>query len=293
MIESGIDFCIFTGSTGTGRKVGAACAERLIPHVLELGGKTPALVCADADIERTARALVWGAFANSGQVCVSIERAYVHKDIYDELLTAIKNEVKTLRQGNPMTGEVDIGSMTWHKQREIVLQHVEMAKKQGAEVFFEAETLPEPGLYYPPTILIHCNNEMDIMRREIFGPVLPIMKINSEEEGVTLCNDSSFGLMGYVFTKNVHKGKALAEQIRAGTVMVNDALITFAAPETPWGGIGFSGVGKTHGEDGLKELCQVRHVNYDRIRFKRELWWFPYREKFYQRVKKWIEYWYR
>ncbi len=292
LLDSGIDYCLFTGSTETGRKVAAACGERLIPCTLELGGKTPALVCADADIERTARALVWGAFANSGQVCVSIERAYVHQAIYDELLKKILEEIKLLRQGNPLAQEVDLGSMTWSKQRSKVEACVRRAKEQGANVLVGGNTPEGPGLFYPPTVLVDCEQTMDVMREEIFGPVLPIMKINTEAQGITLCNDSPFGLMGYVFTKDTHRGKKLAEKITAGSVIVNDSLITFAAPETPWGGIGYSGMGRTHSHAGLQDLCQLRHVNVDRIQLKRELWWYPYRNKFYQAVKKFIRFWF-
>lgn len=292
LIENGIDYCIFTGSAQTGRKVAAACGERLIPHVLELGGKTAALVCADADIARTAKALVWGAFANSGQVCVSIERAFVHKNIHDKLVEAILKEVKSLRQGNPAEQEVDVGSMTWQKQREIVEEHVKTARAQGATIRIGGMKPNAPGLFYPPTVLTDCKPDMDIMRREIFGPLLPIMKISNEEEGIRLCNASRAGLMSYVFTNDTRKGRHLAEQLQTGMIMVNDVLNAFAAPETPWGGIRDAGIGQTHSDQGLRDLCYTHHINYDRFRFKRDPWWFPYTNKLYQRMRKFVKFWF-
>ena len=129
------------------------------------------------------------------------------------------------------------------------------------------------------------------MRKEIFGPVMPIMRVRDEEEAVHLANDSHLGLAAYVFTDDAQKGRRLAERIEAGTVMVNDCLITYGAPETPWGGVKQSGIGITHSERGLKELCQLRHVNYDRLALKRELWWYPYSDTIYKqtlKLMKWI-----
>jgi succinate-semialdehyde dehydrogenase/glutarate-semialdehyde dehydrogenase len=147
------------------------------------------------------------------------------------------------------------------------------------------------GLQFQPTVVTECRQEMEIMRKEIFGPVMPVMRVRDEEEAVRLANDSALGLAAYVFTDDRQKGRRLAERIEAGTVMVNDCLLTFGAPETPWGGVKQSGIGHTHSDRGLQELCQMRHVNYDRLALKRELWWYPYSEKVYQstlKLMKWI-----
>jgi succinate-semialdehyde dehydrogenase/glutarate-semialdehyde dehydrogenase len=291
LIDAGIDFCAFTGSTGTGKKIGAACGERLIPCTLELGGKAPAIVCADADVERTARALTWGGFANSGQVCASVERVYAHESVYDELVERIVALAGKLRQGDPTGGEVDVGAMTWDRQVEIVEERVKQAVGAGAKLLAGGKRAGGQGLFFQPTVLGECTQEMDVMRKEIFGPVLPIARVKDEEEALKLANDSHLGLLAYVFTKDGAKGKRIAERIEAGTVMVNDVLLTYGAPETPWGGVKQSGLGRTHGLIGLKELCEVRHVNYDRIALKRELWWYPYSEKMYKRslgLLKWL-----
>lgn len=280
LIDAGIDYCCFTGSTVTGKKVAAACGERLIPCTLELGGKAAAVVCADADVDRTAKALVWGAFANQGQVCASVERVYAHQAVHDELVQKVLAEVDKLRPGD------DTGSMTWERQTEIVEERIQSAVQQGAKLRSGGKRRGDKGLAFTPTVLTDCRQDMDIMRKEIFGPVMPIMKVRDEEEAVRLANDSHLGLLSYVFTADTQKGRRLAERIEAGTTIVNDVLITYGAPETPWGGIKQSGIGITHSEKGLRELSQARHVNYDRLTFKRELWWYPYSDKLYKQTLK-------
>jgi acyl-CoA reductase-like NAD-dependent aldehyde dehydrogenase len=279
LIDGGIDYCIFTGSTATGKKVAAACGERLIPCVLELGGKAAAIVCADADLDRTARALTWGAFANQGQVCVSVERVYAHQAVHDELVQKIVENVEKLRPDD------DTGAMTWERQTEIVEERVKSAVDAGAKLRTGGRRRGR-GLAYLPTVITDCRQDMEVMRKEIFGPVMPIMKVRDEEEAVTLANDSSLGLAGYVFTGDRMKGRRIAEKIESGTVMVNDCLLTFGAPETPWAGVKQSGIGRTHSDEGLRDLCQARHVNYDRLALARELWWYPYSDAVYRQTLK-------
>jgi succinate-semialdehyde dehydrogenase/glutarate-semialdehyde dehydrogenase len=280
LIDAGIDMCVFTGSTATGRKVAAACGERLIPCTLELGGKAPAIVCADADLERTANALVWGAFANAGQVCASVERVFAHQAVYEELCARVIEKTRALRAGT------DFGAMTWDKQVEIVEERIAQAVAAGARVVTGGRRAEERGRVFAPTVIMECRPEMDVMRKEIFGPVMPIMKVRDEEEAVALANDSRLGLLAYVFTTDRKKGSRIARRIEAGTVMVNDVLSTFAAPETPWGGVKDSGIGRTHGAIGLRELCEIRHVNRDRVQpLKRDPFWYPYDEKTHDRMR--------
>jgi succinate-semialdehyde dehydrogenase/glutarate-semialdehyde dehydrogenase len=287
LIDSGIDYCIFTGSTATGRKVAAACGERLIPCVLELGGKAPAIVCADADLERTARAITWGAFANQGQICVSVERVYAHHAVHDELVERVLGIAKEIRQGDASSAgaDLDTGSMTWERQTEIVEERIRKALDEGARLRLGGKRRGQ-GLQFEPTVLTECRQDMEIMRKEIFGPVMPIMRVRDEEEAVALANDSHLGLAAYVFTEDRRKAQRLAERIEAGTVMVNDCLLTYGAPETPWSGVKQSGIGLTHSDRGLQELCLARHVNYDRVSFGRELWWYPYSDAVYKQTLK-------
>jgi len=290
LIDAGIDYLHFTGSTAVGKKVAAACGERLIPCALELGGKAPAVVCADADPKRTARALVWGAFANQGQVCVSVERVYAHQAVHDELVENIIKLTNELRLGDPAGDNVDAGSMTWDHQVEIVEERIKSAVDAGAKVRTGGQRTGR-GLQFAPTVITDCKHDMEIMKREIFGPVMPIMKVRDEEEAVRLANDSHLGLAAYVFTDDKQKGRRLADRVEAGTVMVNDCLVAYGAPETPFGGIKQSGIGVTHSDRGLRDLCQARHVNYDRLTFKRELWWYPYSDKVQRqtlKLMKWL-----
>ncbi|HEY3356300.1 MAG TPA: aldehyde dehydrogenase family protein [Polyangia bacterium] len=282
LIDAGVDQIIFTGSVATGRKVAAACGERLIPCTLELGGKAAAIVCPDADLERTANALLWGAFGNSGQVCASVERVYAHKDVYDELVRRVVEKTKTLRQGDPARPDTDVGAMTWGQQVAIVADRVASAVAAGAEAVTGGKAKDGGGMFFEPTVLTGVRQDMDVMRKEIFGPVMPIMRVEDEEEAIRLANDSHLGLLGYVFTKDRDKGRRIAERMEAGTVMVNDVLATYGMPETPWAGVKQSGLGMTHSDDGLRALCQTRHVNVDRFAPKRELWWYPYGEKPYR-----------
>lgn len=279
LISGGIDYCVFTGSVATGKKVAAACGERLIPCTLELGGKAPAIVCDDADLDRAAQAITWGGFANSGQVCASVERVYAVGSIHDALVAKIVQQTAQLRQGDGSTGEtVDIGAMAWDQQIAHVERIVAAAISQGATVVAGGHRKAGAGMFFEPTVLTNCRQDMDVMTKEVFGPVIPIMRVNDEDEAVRLANDSQLGLLAYVFTRDRIRGTRLAERIAAGTVMVNDVLNTFGCPETPWGGVKHSGIGRTHSIIGLRDLCEMRHVNYDRVSLGRELWWYPYKE---------------
>jgi len=279
LIDGGIDYCVFTGSVNTGKKVAAACGERLIGCTLELGGKAPALVCGDADLDRAAQAITWGGFANAGQVCASVERVYAVDSIHDALVEKIAKQARELRQGDASASQdIDMGAMSWDQQVNNVERLVNAAVSAGAKVEAGGKRRAGKGMFFEPTVLSNCTQDMDVMRKEIFGPVIPIMRVQNEEEAVRLANDSHLGLLAYVFTKDRERGKRLAERIEAGTVMVNDVLNTFACPETPWGGVKQSGIGRTHSMHGLRDLCETRHVNYDRVAFGREVWWYPYRE---------------
>jgi succinate-semialdehyde dehydrogenase/glutarate-semialdehyde dehydrogenase len=284
LIDAGIDYCVFTGSVATGRKVAAACGERLIPCTLELGGKAPAIVRRDADLDRAAQAIAWGGFANSGQVCCSVERVYAHADIHDALVERLVACTRALRQGDASVrdAEVDVGAMTWDRQVENVERLVASAVAGGAQVACGGRRAPGPGLFYEPTILTGCRQDMEVMRKEIFGPVIPVMRVADDDEAVALANDSHLGLNAYVFSRDVPAARRVAERLEAGTVMVNDVLHTFGCPETPWGGVKQSGIGRTHSAHGLRELCQLRHVNHDRVALPRELWWYPYTERTYR-----------
>jgi acyl-CoA reductase-like NAD-dependent aldehyde dehydrogenase len=283
LIRSGVNMMVFTGSVATGRKVNVAAAEQMIPCVLELGGKDPAIVLPDADLDSAALKIGWGAFANSGQTCASVERVYVHESVAPAFTEKVVALARRLRQGEPNSYDVDVGAMTTQMQVDIVKRHLEEARKKGAKVLAggEVKVTQDGARYVQPTVLADVTHEMAIMRDETFGPMLPIMTFQSEDEAVRLANDSPYGLSAYVFTRDKAKADRIANQLLAGTVMHNDALYTHAAPETPWGGVKASGLGRVHGKHGLRDLCEVRHVNLERFNFP-AFWYYPYSAKAYR-----------
>jgi len=280
LIEAGIQKLVFTGGVETGKRVAAACGARLVPCVMELGGKAPLIACADADIERTARAIVYGGFANAGQVCVSVERVYAHKDVYLPLVNRVKTLVGQLRIGDPAKDFFDIGAIIFPRQIDVAKSHIEDALGKGAELVCGGHKKEGPGQFFEPTVLSECTDQMTVMNEEIFGPIVPFQKVDSEEEAVTLANRSHLGLNAYVFTKDRAKGRKIAERIEAGSVVVNDVFVNYAACETPFGGIKQSGFGRVHGEDALRDMSERRHVNYDRMASPaKDPLWFPYTPK--------------
>lgn len=279
IIEAGVDFVDFIGSARTGRKVAAACGERLTPYVLELGGKAPALVLDDAPMARAIDAIVWGAFVNNGQACVSVERILVHDKAWDRFVPPFVEKVKALRLGDPTAGaDIDLGPVANQRQLEVVERLIADATAKGARVLCGGRRLDRPGLYHEPTVITDATPDMAILNEEIFGPAVVIVRCADAEAMIAEANRTRHGLGGYVFTRDSVRGRALAERIEAGAVMVNDTVAIQAIPEAPWGGVKDSGVGFAHAEEGLRHLCQVRHVNFDLVPWmNRELWWFPYR----------------
>jgi acyl-CoA reductase-like NAD-dependent aldehyde dehydrogenase len=292
LVDAGVQHVCFTGSVATGRRVGEQCGRRLIPCTLELGGKCPAIVCHDADLDRASQALVWGAFCNHGQACASVERAYVDQRVWNDLKAKVVALARTLRQG-PGTTDVDLGANTSPAQVDKVRALLMDAQEKGAVL--ETGAIPEPGArFIAPVVLTNVHHGMRIMREESFGPILPLMSVRDEQEALEKANDSDVGLLGYVFTADVEKGRALAEQLQAGTVMVNDVLSTFAMVETPWQGVKNSGLGRTHSDDGLRDMTESRHVNYNRITIaSRELWYYPYSNGMMQLFRRALQLLYR
>jgi acyl-CoA reductase-like NAD-dependent aldehyde dehydrogenase len=270
---------VFTGSVATGRKVMAAAATNLTPVVLELGGKDPAVVCRDADLDRAARGIVWGAFLNSGQTCASVERVYVERPVADALVEKVVAETRRLRQGDPRGADVEMGPLTLERQRRIVEDHVADAKARGAKILTGGEKPAGEGFFYPPTVLTNVDHSMKIMREETFGPVLPIMAVDSLDEAIRLANDSEYGLTASGWTRDPATARRLQTELQAGVVTINDHASSYGEPTAPWGGMKASGIGRTHGLAGLREMVQVKYVTEDRSR-RPALWWFPYGVEF-------------
>jgi acyl-CoA reductase-like NAD-dependent aldehyde dehydrogenase len=241
------DYVHFTGSTATGRKVAVACAERLIPYSLELGGKDPAVVLADADLERAANGVAWGGMTNSGQVCVSIERVYVEAPVYDEFVAKLTDKVGRLRQGQDDDRyRFDVGAMATSAQRDIVARHVDEAVAGGARVTTGGKPTGV-GTFFQPTVLADVDQSMSCMREETFGPTLPVVKVADEDEAIRLANDSRYGLSATVWTSDPARGERVARRIEAGAVNINDAMANGFQFGLPMPGWKDSGIGARNG----------------------------------------------
>jgi succinate-semialdehyde dehydrogenase/glutarate-semialdehyde dehydrogenase len=286
LINADIDKLVLTGSVPTGKLIAQAAAARLLPVVLELGGKDPMLVLDDADIEIASRGAVWGAFVNAGQACLSVERCYVHRSLYEPFLEACVRHAQRLRVGNGMDSEIEVGPLVHERQLRNVESQVEDARAQGARVLVGGKRLPEIGPnYYAPTILADVSQEMRIMREETFGPVLPVMAFDSDDEAVRLANDSDYGLAASVWTRDRARGDALARRIQAGTVMVNDAVSCFGISEAPHGGVKSSGIGRSHGCFGLEEMVRIKYLDSDRLPGMEKIWWYGYGSAFTRQME--------
>ena len=271
-----VDFVQFTGSDRTGRKVMARAAETLTPVSLELGGKDPMIVLADADLDRAANAAAWGGMMNSGQICMSVERIYVEEPAYDDFVAKLSREVGKLRQGADGTGDPkDVGAMTSPRQSAIVADHVDDALASGARALVGGRRGDGPGDYFEPTVLVDVDHSMKVMRDETFGPVVGVMKVPDAEEALRLANDSPYGLSGSVFGEK-ERAERVARRVECGAINVNDVLINYFAAGVPMGGWKQSGIGFRHGEPGIKKFCRSESVVITRFGGKREPTWYPY-----------------
>jgi acyl-CoA reductase-like NAD-dependent aldehyde dehydrogenase len=277
-----VDMIMFTGSTRTGRKVAEAAARRLIPASLELGGKDPMIVLADADLERAANFATYYSMQNAGQTCISIERAYVEAPVYDEFVAKVSEKVRSLRVGAPQGfGTVEVGAITFPPQLQTIEDHVADAVDKGAHVLTGGQALHTGGgRFYEPTVIVDVDHTMKCMTEETFGPTLPIMKVADAEEAVRLANDSPYGLGSSVFTRDTRRGEQIARRIQAGAVNVNDAMINYTALELPMGGAKASGLGTRHGAGGIRKYCwQQTIVVTPRLALKREPHMYPYKAR--------------
>lgn len=280
-VVDNVDFIQFTGSERGGKGVMKRAAETLTPVSLELGGKDPMIVLADADLDRAANAATWGGFANTGQICISVERVYVEEPIYDEFVAKMKANVEELNQGaDGRDYGAEVGAMTSPNQIAIVEDHVEDARKAGARILTGGQRLDKEGDWYPPTLIVDADPSMKVMNEETFGPVVPVMKVKDSEEALRLANDSTYGLSGSVFTKDVARGEALARRMDMGSINVNDALFNYFAVETPMGGWKNSGIGYRHGAYGIRKFVRTASIVSPAIpTLSSEPTWFPYTKR--------------
>ncbi len=277
LIDAAPDKLLFTGSVETGRRVAEACAKRLIPTVLELGGKDAMIVLADADLDITARGALWGSYTNCGQVCLSIERIFVEKAVSESFATLCAEKTQKLRLGLGSDPATDVGPLIrpQHVLRMVAL--IEDAVQRGAKVLCGGHARPDLGTnFFEPTVIIDVDSASRLFQEETFGPILAIQTVSNSEEAILRANDSPFALSASVWTGDATRGKAIAARLRAGAVMVNDAISYFAIAEAPHGGCGLSGWGRTHGKAGLLEMVQTKYIDVDRLPRREKPWWFRY-----------------
>ncbi|GAB4476198.1 MAG: aldehyde dehydrogenase family protein [Anaerolineae bacterium] len=262
----------FTGSTEVGQQLMTQAVPRLKKLHLELGGKDPAIVCADADLEQTARAVAWGGFLNAGQVCTSIERVYVERPIYEEFAARLAAISGRLAVGSGFDPETQVTPMISAAARDAVHAMVSEAVQDGARLLTGGRLPAEgKGFFYPPTVVADCTHRMRLMREETFGPVLGLMPFDSLDEAIALANDSDYALGASIFTADARRVRRVIADVPAGTLWVNDPLVDNIAG--PFGGMKMSGMGRELGTEGLDDFRQVKHVHWD-IEARPKPWWF-------------------
>jgi acyl-CoA reductase-like NAD-dependent aldehyde dehydrogenase len=290
LLEANIDKVIFTGSVATGKRIAEAAAKRLLPVVLELGSKDPMIVLEDADLDVASSGAVWGAMMNCGQTCLSVERCYVQRSVYEKFLELCQTKIEKLRVGEGLDSEVEMGPLIHERQLQTVEDHVNDAAARGARLLTGGRRLTELGPnFYAPTLLADVTHNMRIMQEETFGPALPVAPFDTDDDAVRLANDSEFGLAASVWTTTRKRGEAIAARIKAGTVMVNDAITGFGISEAPHGGFKQSGIGRTHGKLGLAEMVQVKYVDVDLLPRMPKVWWYGYGKAFQQQMSGFLD----
>lgn len=298
LIQQKPDKIFFTGSVATGKRIAAAAAEHLIPTCLELGGKDAMVVLPDADLDFATSAALWGGFSNSGQVCASVERVLVHEKQAQDFVARLKEKLGKLRQGGDLS-QADLGYITAEKQKAVYEEQLRQAKTRGAS-FATGGEFSSDGRALLPTVVSGTGIEdLDLYNDETFGPVVAVATYKTIAEAIEKANRSRYALLASVITRDIGLGRRVAHQLIAGTVTINEVTYTAALPETPWGGLKDSGIGRKHSELGLMEFVNVRHIHGPRFRFLtfKSLWWFPYtpfqyaafREFFNLYKRSWVE----
>jgi acyl-CoA reductase-like NAD-dependent aldehyde dehydrogenase len=276
LVESTAAKIFFTGSVDVGRGVGEECARRMKGSVLELGGKDPMIVCADANLPNAISGCLWGGFANAGQTCSGIERVYVVEDVAERFIEGVVEGAQKLRIGDPLEWDTEIGPMISEEQLRLVKELVDDAVAGGATLHCGGPD-GSGGPFFRPAVLTGVRHDMRIMREEIFGPVVPIVTVRDEDEAIALANDSTFGLGASVWTMNRAKGERIAGRVQSGMVWINDHMFSHGACSCSWGGVKDSGLGRSHSKFGLYECVNIKLVTWEPSR-TRDFWWHPYDE---------------
>jgi acyl-CoA reductase-like NAD-dependent aldehyde dehydrogenase len=282
LVQSGVDKVAFIGGSETGKAVLRLAAETLTPVVLELGASDVAIVCDDADVERAAAGVIWGAMANAGQICVSTERVLVADAVYERFIGAARAEVERLRTGGQ--AEFEIGRLMAPHQLGAVRRAVEAACQRGSRVVVGGRVLDEESGLFAPTLLrdTPASDPLATGDSETFGPILPVVRVRDDAEALRVANAGPYGLSATVWTSSPQRARRLAAALEVGSVIVNDSLTSFGIPELPYGGVKASGYGRLLGEDGLREFARAKALTESRFLAGREMLWFPYSARKYR-----------
>jgi succinate-semialdehyde dehydrogenase/glutarate-semialdehyde dehydrogenase len=282
LTQGAVDKVFFTGSVATGRRVAHACAERLIPCALELGGSDPAIVLEDADIAHAASGITWGRFTNGGQTCVAPKRVFVVGRAYEPFVAAMRARLGALRPQGADGANFDLGPLIDARQRTTLDAQCRDATDQGALAARgdrEGNGSAHPdgtGRWFPPTLLLEVPPEARVLQEETFGPLLPIVRVTSVDDAVARANASPFGLSASVWSRDRRAARAVADRLEAGTVVINDVTLIAGVAEVPHGGVKESGLGRSHGALGLEECVRTRTIVDDAFTAWRQPWWFGY-----------------
>ncbi len=292
LVNSEIDKIFFTGSTSVGKKIYSAASQNLTPVNMELGGSDAMVVFKDANLERAANAAVWGAFANAGQACVSIERIFVETSIKEQFVKKVIAKAKSLSFCKIGSNNGEVSCLINETQFSKIKSMVHDARNKGAEILFGGEAKPEIGdLFFEPTLITNLDSTMKISKEEIFGPLVTLDTFDTENEMLEKVNNSEFGLSASVWTNDIKKGRKLASEINAGSIIINDTHIILGQFEAPYIGYKNSGLGVSHGEWGIAEMVRPKYVNHDKplisklLKFlykplhENDVWWYKYNEE--------------
>jgi acyl-CoA reductase-like NAD-dependent aldehyde dehydrogenase len=281
LCRSGVDKVAFTGSASTGKKVMAACAENLVPVLMECGGKDAMIVDDDADVSAAADAALWGGLSNAGQTCIGIERVYATEKVYDEFVARITEQAGALRAGSD--AEASYGPITMPAQVDIIKRHVADALARGGRALTGGGA---DGAYVEPTVLVDVPEDSAAVREETFGPTITVARVRDAEEALERTNATSYGLAGAVFSGSARRGMEIARKMRSGMTSVNSVIAFASVPGLPFGGVGDSGFGRIHGPDGLKEFTRAKAITRQRFNLPVQLLSFTRSPKLTDQVAK-------
>lgn len=262
LVEQEIDLICFTGNTKTGEYLYKVAASKMIPILMELGGSAPGIVCEDADIDNVIGGIFKKKFSNTGQLCHALKRLIVHESIFDEVVAKLKNIAEAQIIGEPINRNTTIGPLVNEKQLNTLLEQFDDAITKGANVICGGKQAKQKGNYFEPTILTNITKDMKVWKEEVFGPILPVVSFKTIEEAIELANGTIYGLGGYVFTTNKEIFEKISKELKTGMVACNN--LAYSAPYNPFGGVKKSGLGRTRGKWGIRGLCNIKVVTFEK-----------------------------